>query len=172
MRQMYSQYGMNQTKSTVGGLAVGVPGEMRGESSCHSRLCLISGWKALHDRHGLLPWAKLFAPAIDLARNGFPVNPDLADALKDRPFITEDPLFAEVYAPNGTILGLGDRCYRKKFAYTLETLANEGPDVFYGNSSIAANIVKAVQESGGIMTEDDLAGYETIIREPSMIEYR
>jgi len=136
------------------------------------RLQPTSGWKALHDRHGLLPWAQLLAPAIDLARNGFPVNPDLADALKDRPFITEDPLFAEVYAPNGTILGLGDRCYRKKFAYTLEALANEGPDVFYGNSSIAANIVKAVQESGGIMTEDDLARYETIIREPSMIEYR
>jgi gamma-glutamyltranspeptidase/glutathione hydrolase len=96
----------------------------------------------------------------------------LADALKDRPFITEDPLFAEVYAPNGTILGLGDRCYRKQFAYTLEALANEGPDVFYANSSIAANIVKAVQESGGILTADDLAGYETIIREPSMIEYR
>ena len=114
----------------------------------------------------------MFAPAIDLARNGFPVNPDLADALKDRPFITEDPLFAEVYAPNGTILGLGDRCYRKKFAYTLEALAKEGADVFYANSSIAANIVKAVQESGGIMTEDDLDGYETILREPSMIEYR
>jgi gamma-glutamyltranspeptidase/glutathione hydrolase len=100
------------------------------------------------------------------------VNPDLADALKGRPFITEDPMFAEVYAPNGTILGLGDICYRKKFAYTLEALANEGADIFYANSSIAANIVKATQGSGGIMTEADLAGYETIIREPGMIDYR
>jgi gamma-glutamyltranspeptidase/glutathione hydrolase len=119
-----------------------------------------------------LPWAQLFAPAIDLARNGFPVNPDLAAALQGRPFITEDPRFAEVYAPNGTILGVGDICYRKNFAYTLEALANEGADLFYANSSIAANIIEAVQERGGIMTTDDLAGYETIIREPSMIEYR
>jgi gamma-glutamyltranspeptidase/glutathione hydrolase len=126
----------------------------------------------LHERHGSLPWAQLFAPAIDLARNGFPVNPDLADALQDRPFITEDPLFAEVYAPNGTVLGLGDRCYRKKFAYTLEALANEGADLFYANSSIAANIISAVQERGGIMTAEDLAGYETIKREPAMIDYR
>lgn len=96
----------------------------------------------------------------------------MADAIQDRPFITEDPLFAEIYAPNGTILGVGDTCYRKRFAYTLEALANEGPDLFYANSSIAGNIVKAVQESGGIMTEDDLAGYETIMREPAMIEYR
>lgn len=81
-------------------------------------------------------------------------------------------MFAEVYAPNGTILGLGDICYRKKFAYTLEALATKGPDLFYANSSIASNIVKATQESGGIMTADDLAGYETIIREPGMIDYR
>lgn len=129
-------------------------------------------WKALHERHGLLPWAQLFAPSIDLARNGFPVNPDLADAIQDRPFILEDPMFAEVYAPNGTLLGIGDMCYRKTYAYTLEALANEGADLFYANSSIASNIIKAVQERNGIMTADDLAGYEVIIREPGMIDYR
>lgn len=81
-------------------------------------------------------------------------------------------MFAEVYAPNGTLLGIGDMCYRKTYAYTLEALANEGADLFYANSSIASNIIKAVQERNGIMTADDLAGYEVIIREPGMIDYR
>ena len=52
------------------GVAVGVPGELR-------------GWELLHLRHGKLPWAKLFEGAINLARYGFTVNQDLAAALNN-----------------------------------------------------------------------------------------
>lgn len=108
-----------ETLSTIGGLAVGVPGEMR-------------GWELLYRRHGKLPWKRLFEPAIHLARNGFTVNVDLANALSacesyisrqifcegievgtDGGFIPADPLWSEVYAPNGTLLKEGDTVYRK-----------------------------------------------------------
>lgn len=106
-----------ETLSTLGGLAIGIPGELR-------------GWEMLHKRHGKLPWKKLFEPAIHMARNGFNVTVDLAMAISeckslqicdmtrpeisvDESMILADPLWAEVYAPNGTILTEGDIAYRK-----------------------------------------------------------
>jgi gamma-glutamyltranspeptidase/glutathione hydrolase len=59
---------VSETASTIGGLANGVPGEVR-------------GFQMLHQRHGRLSWPKVFAPAIDLARNGFTVNENLAAIL-------------------------------------------------------------------------------------------
>ncbi|BEJ16362.1 hypothetical protein CspHIS471_0509670 [Cutaneotrichosporon sp. HIS471] len=156
---MYSQYGVNQTKSTIGGLAVGVPGEVR-------------AWKLLHDRHGSLPWEKLFEPAINVARNGFPVNYDMAQNLAESSWMLQNENWSKVYAPHGTLLKEGDTVYSHSIANTLERIAREGPEVFYQNSDIADNIIKAIQSTGGIMTHDDLAGYNPILREAASISYR
>ena len=109
-------------------VAIAVPGELR-------------GWEYLHKTYGKLPWAKLFEGAIKLARDGFTVNEDLAIRLNNGgspsslrlcrneltrhlsatyPFLSTDPVWAEVYTPNGTLLKKGDIAYRKKFANTLE----------------------------------------------------
>ncbi|KAJ7138819.1 gamma-glutamyltranspeptidase [Mycena filopes] len=156
---MYVTNGTSQTLSTVGGLAIGVPGELR-------------GWEMLHQRHGKLPWKALFQPAIKVARNGFPMNVDLAAAVvSGQKFILADPLWAEVYAPNGTLLKLGDTVYRKRYADTLETIANNGADAFY-KGKIAVNTAEAAFARGGILTTHDLANYTALIREPVNITYR
>ncbi|KZP19744.1 gamma-glutamyltranspeptidase [Athelia psychrophila] len=149
-----------ETLSTIGGLAVGVPGEMR-------------GWEMLHKRHGKLPWKRLFEPAIKVAREGFNITVDLAQALTslNQSFIIANPLWAEVYAPNGTVLQEGEIAYRKRYADTLELISIHGADSFY-TGRIAANIVKAASASGGIITTHDLANYSAIVREPVNITYR
>ncbi|KAF8824863.1 gamma-glutamyltranspeptidase [Lentinula edodes] len=144
--------------SFLGGLSVGVPGDLR-------------GWETLHQRHGSLPWEDLFVPAINLAQNGFEVNIDLASALQGLDFITQDAIWAETYAPNGTVLVEGDICYRKRYAKTLEKIAQHGADVFY-TGDIAINTASTVYQSNGIMTTDDLAGYTAIVRQPRNITYR
>ncbi|EIM86750.1 gamma-glutamyltranspeptidase [Stereum hirsutum FP-91666 SS1] len=148
------------TASTVGGLAVGTPGEMR-------------GWEMLHNRHGKLPWATLFQPAIKLAGEGFKVTVDLAAALSNTsyPFLTTDSRWAEIYAPNGSLLLENDTCYRKDYAKTLSTIAEQGPDAFY-TGPIAENVTAAAQARGGILQMSDLANYSAILRTPSNITYR
>lgn len=79
----------------------------------------------------------------------------------------QDPLFRESYAPNGTLLGLGDTCYRKRFANTLETLAREGADAFY-SGPMAVNIAAAAYARGGILSTADLANYTALLRTPAV----
>lgn len=144
--------------SQVGGLAVAVPGELR-------------GFEALHKRHGKLPWKKIFEPVIKLAK-GFEVSRELAKVLAGNlTYITEDPVWAAVYAPNGTVAVAGQTIRRPTYAKTLQRIANEGVNAFY-TGSIARNSVAKAQANGGIITLDDLNRYQVIIRKPVQIKYR
>eukprot|EP00057_Strongylocentrotus_purpuratus_P006077 XP_011660551.1 PREDICTED: gamma-glutamyltranspeptidase 1 [Strongylocentrotus purpuratus] len=122
--------------STVGGLAIAVPGEVMGY------------WEA-HQRFGKLPWADLFEPSIEIAEQGFTVGPALANAIdsqSDR--IMVDPNLREIMLDeNGDLLKEGGTMYRRKLAQTMRTLAAEGAAAFY-NGSMAATIVAEIAESG------------------------
>ncbi|PWN52928.1 gamma-glutamyltranspeptidase [Violaceomyces palustris] len=155
---MYSN-NSNPKASTVGGLAVGVPGELR-------------AWEALHKRYGKLPWKTLFRPAIDLNSKGFKVPNQLASGLntKSYPYICTDPYFKEVYCPNGTAKAEGETIYRKRYARTLKTISEEGADAFY-EGEIATNTVAMVQARGGILSLEDLKNYTVVYRSPNNITF-
>ncbi|KAL4968099.1 gamma-glutamyltransferase [Aspergillus stella-maris] len=156
-------YSNTTDASTIGGLASGVPGELR-------------GLEHLHAKYGSLPWSELVQPAIDTARYGFPVGQDLVKYMDsavgdDEDFLVTDPSWAVDFAPNGTRVKLGDTITRKRYADTLEVIAAEGPDAFY-SGSIAESTIRALQGAGGIMTLDDLANYTAVTRDYAQIEYR
>ncbi|EAL86996.1 gamma-glutamyltransferase [Aspergillus fumigatus Af293] len=156
--------------STIGGLArrtnvslSGVPGELR-------------GLEYLHKKYGSLPWSVLVQPAIKTAREGFPVGQDLVKYMKSAvgdgiDFLVENPTWALDFAPNGTRLGLGDTMTRRRYADTLETIANKGPAAFY-SGPIAETMINALQAANGTMTMEDLRNYTVAIRNVSQIDYR
>jgi gamma-glutamyltranspeptidase/glutathione hydrolase len=170
-------------RSREGGLAVGVPGEVRGLG-------------ALVKRYGKLPFARCVAPAEKLARGGAHVSWRLAEVLekdrskdKDRDgaafeaFI--DKLFPGQASPgkaaaakasagkaNGnSSLHEGDLFRRPDLAWTLARLRTAGPDAFY-RGEIADEIVRAVKDAGGVLTREDLAGYAPKDRTPLETSYR
>ncbi len=145
-----------ENMSTLGGAAVGVPGSISGIFEIHSKL-------------GSLPIQDLFQPSIDLAKNGFVVTKKQEDALKDKlqDFINvngEESLFSKNFKQGDTLKNL-------KLSITLDKIAKNGPKAFY-EGEVAKMIIDEVQESGGIMTEDDLKNYNSVWRDPVKFTYK
>ncbi|TDZ23303.1 Glutathione hydrolase proenzyme [Colletotrichum orbiculare MAFF 240422] len=156
-------YKGNVYGSVYGGLAVGVPSEVR-------------GLEYIHKKYGSLPWKTVVTPAATLAKTGFTVSADLvrymASAIKNQKnFLVEDPVWAEEFAPNGKLLQLGDTIYRKRYGATLAKIAEEGPDAFY-SGPIAESIVETVRATNGTMTLEDMQSYKVLIRPSLNITYR
>lgn len=144
------------------GLSVGTPGLPR----------LL---ELAHQRHGKLPWAKLFEPALKLARDGFAISTRLYFML--RWFGTEGLSPAAhryFFDSNGSPLPIGQRLRNPDYVATLEALAKGGADAFY-SGPIAEAIVSAVKEApnaAGDLSLDDLAAYKVAERPPVCIDYR
>lgn len=137
----------------------------------------VRGLEYLHTRYGVLPWKTVIEPAIALARYGFPVQEDLLSAMERGTeaygfdFLTDNHIWALDFAPNGTRLGLGDLMTRKRYADTLEMIAEKGADVFY-TGPMAEAMVAAVHGANGTMTMADLQNYSVTSTPPLQIDYR
>jgi gamma-glutamyltranspeptidase/glutathione hydrolase len=158
---------MEFQKASTSGLAVGVPGTLRGIDSALRR------W-------GTLKLADTLAPAIELAERGVRVNRFLAADIADDGGRTQiHPETAAMFRPGGVPLAEGDWLVQPDLAKTLKLLAARGPDAFY-RGPLARAIVQAQQRSRrelgeagkGRMTLDDLRHYRVTIREPLIGRYR
>ena len=145
--------------SLQGGLAVAVPGE-------------ISGLFAALRRFGTLPFSAVAAPAIAYARDGFPVEPHLADAIARQldAIRQRAGLAAILLHADGTPLRSGETLRQPALAATLERIAATGPRAFY-DGPIATAIVDSVRDTGGVMTRADLASYRPKWRRPLATEF-
>jgi gamma-glutamyltranspeptidase/glutathione hydrolase len=144
--------------SKHGGLAVAVPGEVRGLSD------MVRRW-------GKLPFARCVDGAQKLAAKGFPISWRLAQSLAaiDRKAPGADPKFTELFATKTR--AAGELWRRPDLAATLGKLRAGGADAFY-KGALANEIVKAVRASGGVMDAADLAGYTATDRTPLSTDYR
>ena len=144
-------------KSTLGALAIGVPGT-------------IDGLFAVHERFGKLPMAELIQPAIDLARNGVVITPLQADFYmnKNVELIKKANNYVTPFE-NGW--KAGERFKYEELAQTLERIRDNGRAEFYEGET-AKRIVNYVQELGGILSLEDLKGYHSQWRKPITFNYK
>ncbi len=149
-------------EALVGGRAVGTPGVLR-------MLALA------HERHGILPWRTLFAPAIQLAEEGFPVSPRLHMLIAgDRYLATYPDTRRYFFRSDGSALPVDHVLRNPALAETLRRLAADGADSFY-EGALARSIVFAVQSAAdnpGLLSLGDLERYQAMVRPPVCGPYR
>lgn len=142
-------------RSLAGPLAPCVPGSPHGLWLFHGRL-------------GRLPFERVAAPAIALARKGFAVDAALAHDLldaEDRARLCADGMARELFYPRGEPLREGDLLRQEVLADTLERLVARGPSGFY-EGDVAQAVVGTLRPQGGVLSLADLAGYRARWREP------
>jgi gamma-glutamyltranspeptidase/glutathione hydrolase len=148
--------------AVVGGRAVGVPGTVR--------LLALA-----HQQHGRLPWSQLFAPAIQLATNGFAVSLRMATLLAREQHLLRDTVAAAYfYDPQGKPWPTGHVLRNPELAAVLQRIAQEGPDALM-TGSLAHAIAATVQQhpaNPGTLSTQDLAAYRAVMRAPLCFDYR
>ena len=132
---------------------------------------LVDGWMAAHEKYATLKLSELFAPAIDLAGNGFPVSHVLSRVIAGDQLLCEFPTSQAIFAPGGNALKPGEMLYQKDLAKTFQTLADGGRDAFY-EGSIAEALVKFSQEQGGLLSMKDLADCRSRWQEAISVSYK
>ena len=142
--------------SSIGGLAVGVPGT-------------VSAIFEIHKKFGSLPIEELFQPSIELAEKGYLVTKYLEDELNEKrdDFIKlngKNSLYSKEYKS-------GDTIFNKMYANTLREIMNKGSDGFY-KGKVAEDMIETISKSGGIMTMEDLSEYQSVWRDPVRFKYK
>lgn len=128
-------------------------------------------FKRLHELYGRLPWARLFQPSIELAERGFPLSKKVAYSIEVHLGRGHgmSPALSDYLVPEGRPARAGEIMRRPRFAATLRSIAENGPDVFY-RGQIGRNFVADIRDAGGSLTVDDLRAYREIERQPVQSE--
>ncbi|MBZ0087707.1 MAG: gamma-glutamyltransferase [Thermomonas sp.] len=122
-------------------------------------------------RYGRLSLKQSLAPAIRIAREGFPVYARMARGYQQRRAVMDRyPGSRALFSPNGKAIAEGDIFRQPDLAATLELLAEQGFDGFY-RGRVARQLVAAVNAEGGQWTSAELAGYSVKEREPIRFRY-
>jgi gamma-glutamyltranspeptidase/glutathione hydrolase len=119
-----------------------------------------------------LPLARSLAPAIKIAREGFPLYARLQNAIRVKQAqLAASAETARVFLDGGAVPAVGFVIRQPDLAATLELLAREGVDGFY-RGAFAGRLVEGIRRDGGLWTREDLARYRVVERKPLTLHYR
>jgi gamma-glutamyltranspeptidase / glutathione hydrolase len=142
--------------SLIGYKAIGVPGS-------------VAGLVYAEKKYGKLSLERVMAPAIKLARDGYPLAWEDARDLQDNG-LAKFPESRRIFQRDGNYYKQGELLRQPDLARTLERIA-KNPDDFY-HGGLGRELAAAIQKGGGLVTADDLAKYEVKEREPVRGSYR
>ena len=160
-RDMYLDKAGNaiDNASIAGSLASAIPGEP-------------AAFEYLARKYGKLSLKQDLQPAIRLARDGFPLYARLQGGIRyKRQVLQRSPDAAKAFlTADGSVPEVGAVIKQPDLAKTLEAIAEQGAQGFYGGR-VAADLVAGVRADGGIWTLEDLAHYRIVERKPLVGEY-
>ena len=145
--------------STVGVRAAGVPGT-------------VAGLALAEQKFGKLGLARVLAPAIHLAKRGFPVSYALRESLlADRELLSKFDASRRIFLRDGRPYEPGEVFRQPELARTLEEIARRGPRVFY-QGRLAKAIAATMEKYHGLVTLTDLEQYQAKLRQPLVGHFR
>ena len=131
----------------------------------------VKGFWELHKKYGKLAWKDLLDPAIQLAKNGFPIQHYLTKSLnKYAEDFLKHPQTYSIYAKESGFKR-GDILIQKDLAKTLQRISDDGADGFYKGKT-ADLLVKEMNKGNGIITTKDLEDYKVIFRDAISFTFR
>jgi gamma-glutamyltranspeptidase/glutathione hydrolase len=132
----------------------------------------VSGWALLLERFGRTPFARVLAPAIALAGEGFPVAEITSEEWRNQvPFLREDPGASNTFLPDGRPLAFGAIFRNPDLAWTYRQIAEHGSDGFY-RGAIARRLIAGLERRGATMAAADLADFQAQWADPISTTYR
>ena len=132
----------------------------------------IAGWQAALEKYGTMSLDRLLPKAIDYAQNGFPLYPELRDAIRDRRgFLKQSPAAAETFFPKGQLPQVGKRLIQPRLAKSLKMLADRGPDAFY-RGPLGEALIALCESDGGLIGSQDLSEHTVTWHAPLKTTYR
>ncbi len=147
----------NKDSSVVGYRSVGVPGS-------------VAGLVYAEKKYGKLSLEKVIAPAIKLARDGFPLAYEDTQDLKRDEYLAQFPESKRIFQRDGNYYQAGELLKQPELARTLERIAKDPGEFYHG--AMARELAAAIHKGGGLVTAADLAAYEVKEREPIRGSYR
>ena len=158
-RELYQSQGYEKMPQE-GPLSASIPGE-------------VDAWATILERFGTWPLARLLEPAMSYAQEGFPLPPRIASYYPSQtPKLARFPTSRAILTRDGAPYQAGDILRQSNLARTLQRVASGGRDEFYRGET-SRELVRAVQEAGGLFSEEDLEGHASILyQDPVSTTYR
>lgn len=142
----------------------------RGENAALTVPGIVDAWRTVNSEYGTMEIGDLLAPAIKLAKEGFPVTHNYHHSIEASAKYLGQYGWGDLFTPGGNVPETGSLFKQKELGETLSLIASEGPESYY-SGFLADRIVKGLEGTGCVLDSEDFRKHETTVRDPLKTQY-